>query len=547
MSIKNCNTKALTSNSLLKEAKSTSFYKISKKTINLFENSWPKQFSQSNKQDIITILNKINRKVSNKNHSKTELKALLMKHDGHNIINQLNDAEYYLMLDLLEQPVFKENSTLRLKEHVNLENSTNIFSTEIYREFVTLAQAISTQTKPKILVLTASARDPFEAVDFYQSAFTQAGANTLWLPLDATLNTLIQQKGERRTICKKLATTRLAVQGSINREAVYPDLTAQQLQSCLSPESILKAINNADGIFINGGDQSLTLRAFKNKDGSDNAALSLIKEKLASNSLIIGGTSAGTAVMSGGFFKGRSIAMITNGQSNTAIVRGAKKDVLPQEGCNKSGRCDQGLLNDDLTYNSLGGLGLFTWGITDTHFSERGRQGRLAKLALDTNTRFAFGVDEATALVVSDINTNNPTFNIVGQSGVFIVDNKKNNNETNSILSHYLTRGDSATINAQQLEFSFADWKSKNNENVELPKEVINIFDGKRYQQSAQLLCRTSNTKISANSKWENKMTKIQIIKQSDAMSRFGLLSNKLSPKSYCSYQNYRLSFDSTK
>ena len=40
------------------------------------------------------------------------------------------------------------------------------------------------------------------------------------------------------------------------------------------------------------------------------------------------------------------------------------------------------------------GFGFFNYGIIDTHFSQRGRQGRITSLALETGVRFAFGVDE---------------------------------------------------------------------------------------------------------------------------------------------------------
>ena len=62
--------------------------------------------------------------------------------------------------------------------------------------------------------------------------------------------------------------------------------------------------------------------------------------------------------------------------------------------------CPPGLLEDDLTYDAKGGLALFPLGILDTHFAARDRHGRLAQLLIDSQTRFGFGVDETTALVV---------------------------------------------------------------------------------------------------------------------------------------------------
>lgn len=61
-------------------------------------------------------------------------------------------------------------------------------------------------------------------------------------------------------------------------------------------------------------------------------------------------------------------------------------------------------------FGQLGGQlhGFFNYGLLDTHFSERGRQGRIVRLADHTQVPFAFGVDENTALLVQ----NNPTLGL---------------------------------------------------------------------------------------------------------------------------------------
>lgn len=60
--------------------------------------------------------------------------------------------------------------------------------------------------------------------------------------------------------------------------------------------------------------------------------------------------------------------MITSGSSWNALTYGAfsggPKPLNP----------------DYLTYDEKGGLGLLTGWVTDTHFSERGREGRLIRL-----------------------------------------------------------------------------------------------------------------------------------------------------------------------
>jgi cyanophycinase len=549
MSIKNCNTKTLTKIEKLKEVKFNNLYQVNQKTLTYVQKNWPKRFNLQIKENILNVLKKSSKLESTKNLSLKELKSIFAKNDRKGIINKLSDPEYYSLLDLLEQPVVNGITKSRLKEYVELANSTNSFSTDIYQRFVAQAKSNSGKVKPDIIVLTPSARDPFEAADFYKTVFQQAGANSQWLPLDATLNELMQISGARKDICKNIAKTRAEIQGSLNRELVYPDLTNQQKQACLTPQIIIDAIALADGIFINGGDQSLTLKAFVNRDGSDSEILQLIKKKLLNQSFIIGGTSAGTAVMSGGVFYDLAIPMITNGLSNTALVRGAKKDMLPTEGCQKSNSCDTDLLNDDLTYNSTGGLGLFHWGVLDTHFSERGRQGRLAKLALETNTRFAFGVDEATALIVSNMNKNMPKMTVIGQGGVFIVENtpaklmKSKKEAKNSVKTHYINFQDTATIKDGQLNINLASWKKGATENQIIPNNIEYIFSDDRYKKVTEVLCRTNNKQFHAIDSWDKHKINITVAKGSDAQDGYGVVVMNGLEKGYCSFKNYDFSF----
>jgi len=216
--------------------------------------------------------------------------------------------------------------------------------------------------------------------------------------------------------------------------------------------------------------------------------------------------------------------------------------VLPQEGCQKSDSCNEAVLNDDLTYNSKGGLGLFHWGIMDTHFSERGRQGRLAQLALDTNTRFAFGVDEATALVVSNINSEKPSFEVTGKSGVFIVDNSLN--QSNSVTTHYITRGDKVTLAENKLIINEASWKESIAESKKLPKDITDIFNGSRYKQLAKLLCLTNNTELNAITSWQGKRKTIKVSKLEQEKSSYGVISFNGSNRDYCSYQYYKMQIE---
>lgn len=549
MSIKNCTKVASDKIKQLKDVKHSNLYQINDASIERVNSLWPKHFEEHKKTKVSKLLNMVKSATASELLTLNQLNDEIRKRDSNRLFNTLSDPEYYTLLDLLEQPVTNTETGKRLKEYVDLNNSTNVFSTHIYKHFVQSAKSISGKNTPNVVVFTASSRDIFEAADFYQAAFSQAGANSQWLPLDATLNALMQEKGERKEVCKSLTHERMMTQGSVNREFVYPDLTEQQMQVCLAPESILQAIKSADGVFLNGGDQSLTLKAFINKDGSENDVLKLIKSKLKENKLIVGGTSAGTAVMAGGVFNMQTIPMITNGQSDTAIIRGAKKDQLPVEGCHKSNQCEAGLLNDDLTYRSAGGLGLFKWGVTDTHFSERGRQGRLAQLVLDTNIDYGFGVDEATALVVHKVNDAKPKFSVIGQGGVFIVENTTKRDVTEQELkrhvkTHYINLGDTATLSEQGIKLDMANWKNPQTQSIEFPEELDAIFDGLRFKQSAELLCRSSTVMFEAQDKFDGNTIQITVSKSQKSKIGFGVVQFEGIEREYCSYQNFDFDFD---
>jgi hypothetical protein len=186
--------------------------------------------------------------------------------------------------------------------------------------------------------------------------------------------------------------------------------------------------------------------------------------------LIVGGTSAGTAVQAGGQFNGVPIPMLSNGNPENAMPRGAFAHPPPSQRCQDSRDCQSGIDQGDLTYLATGGTGLFTLGLLDTHFSERERETRLAIFSAETKQRFAFGADETSALLVAtkrDANgvAQSSHIKVIGQSGVFIVDrslaqyqravgmNGEKQQVTVSAIAHYLNNGSQAV-----LEHATGDW-----------------------------------------------------------------------------------------
>ncbi len=144
-----------------------------------------------------------------------------------------------------------------------------------------------------------------------------------------------------------------------------------------SSSTALAAINKSTGIFFTGGDQSRITSILKNTE-IDTAIHTRYSE-----GIVVGGTSAGAAVMPD--------VMIVEGDSET---------------------------NPRIEIVDMGpGMGFLPGVVIDQHFSQRGRLGRLISALAQQPAVLGFGIDENTAMVV----TGNQ-FEVFGQGCVTIVD-----------------------------------------------------------------------------------------------------------------------------
>jgi cyanophycinase len=133
-------------------------------------------------------------------------------------------------------------------------------------------------------------------------------------------------------------------------------------------------VREAGAIWFTGGDQSRIMATLVEKDGSPTPLLLAVRAAHAAGA-VVGGTSAGAAVMSN--------PMLTGGDPLAAVAG-------PGEGREAIGMAP--------------GLGLFTAGVVDQHFSQRGRLPRLLAVleGLPASARLGFGIDENSAMVVED-------------------------------------------------------------------------------------------------------------------------------------------------
>ncbi len=139
----------------------------------------------------------------------------------------------------------------------------------------------------------------------------------------------------------------------------------------------LAALRQATGIFFTGGDQ---LHVTSLIGGSE---MDLLLHQLYEQGVVIGGTSAGAAMM-----------------SNSMFVRGSGEE------------------NPRLENLQLGpGVEFVLGGMIDTHFSQRGRHGRLISAVAQYPHDLGIGIDENTALVVKD-----DIFEVIGEGAVTVID-----------------------------------------------------------------------------------------------------------------------------
>ena len=203
--------------------------------------------------------------------------------------------------------------------------------------------------------------------------------------------------GKARIAILPMASSDAAATGA-DKEAQLDSLGADSFvvvfdRAHADDDSIVRKLSGVTGIWFPGGDQSPLAAALR---GS--AALRMIHQRYESGA-VIGGTSAGAAVMSDSMITGNQYYPgSTAAVDSPAYARIARRaiEIVP-------------------------GLGFVRNAIVDQHFLRRQRENRLFSVVLERPTLLGVGIDEATAVQV----TPEGKWVVLGRSAVMILDARR--------------------------------------------------------------------------------------------------------------------------
>jgi cyanophycinase len=150
--------------------------------------------------------------------------------------------------------------------------------------------------------------------------------------------------------------------------------------------------DGATGVYFSGGDQSRLAAVLVH------TPIQQKLKELYARGAVIGGTSAGAAIMSEVMITGEEL--INTDKTNT--FKFIKKNNI----------------------ETVDGLGFITDAIIDQHFIKRKRLNRLFSAVLEHPQLLGIGIDESTAIIVNP----DHTFDVIGESAVLIIDARASKN-----------------------------------------------------------------------------------------------------------------------
>ena len=211
--------------------------------------------------------------------------------------------------------------------------------------------------------------------------------------------------------------------------------------SSATGQTNIAIINQADVVYVIGGDQSRLTRTFLNDDGTDSPLMAAIRTRYNSGTLIYAGDSAGTAIApTTSYGEGISIGYLNQNTLRSITPADCPYISATAPSCLTSPTADFG--------TKIKGFGFIPNANVDTHFDNRGgktgRFGRLIAALKNIGPQVGYGIDQNTALYF-----NGDVATVYGASGVYIAEATSSNFPAGSkftasgVRLSYLTAGDS--------------------------------------------------------------------------------------------------------
>lgn len=303
----------------------------------------------------------------------------------------------------------------------------------------------------RIAIFTTASGDPSQGAAYYKETFNRYGVprpNILIIPIaqrDDLVTTEIDESFWRhsglltRTEIKQLFADEFASRIDDPKEVQRLVEKRMSTHGVLGSDEIVKMLEGVTGIWFGGGWQGRIrdlLMEERLGEYTDGPVLEKIRE-LHHRGAVIGGTSAGAAIMSN--------PMIDGGGSLEALLQGATEN-------------DPYYDDSDGRVYLTPGLGFWPDVLADQHFIRRGRFGRLIAALAYLEMPLGVGIDENTAIVVQG-----DEIEVVGETGAIIIDmsqaviNQLAPMEATGIRLSYLEEKD--RYNFRTGEFQFADYK----------------------------------------------------------------------------------------
>ncbi|MFZ6798499.1 pre-peptidase C-terminal domain-containing protein [Undibacterium sp. Di24W] len=280
-------------------------------------------------------------------------------------------------------------------------------------------------------------------------------------------------------------------------------------------------INQADLVYVIGGDQSRLARTFLKDDGSDTPLMAAIRTRYAAGNFIYAGDSAGTAIApSTSYGEGISIGYL-NQNTIRSITPANCPYVAPASDGTPAPSCLSHPSNVDFG-TKIKGFGFVPNANVDTHFDNRasrsGRLGRFIAALKNIGPNVSYGIDQNTALYINgDIAT------VYGTGGVYVAEATSSNFGTgtkfsaSSVRLSYLTEGDS---------FKFSD------RTITSTKPLLIGSGGVNYQFSSALNSSNIFT-VDANGVGSSSATFKHMIDQTPTTSTGAAPSDTYNPLSF--------------